>query len=183
MSYPASAYSHSLWFFALPTVWILLLTGTALGQGYQGIEEKLPRTVDPQPIPFSHKQHASTGLLCSDCHRYANKSERAGLPNTEQCMLCHQTIKTESAAIQKLAVLHNSGKAFEWIRVYTVPDFVFFSHKSHTSADINCVDCHGHVEKRDLLRKEVSTSMTMCMTCHEKMNISRSCHLCHELGQ
>ena len=168
---------------ALPVTCLLIQLPNALAQGYQGIAEQLPRAVDPQPIPFSHKQHAAAGLSCGDCHRGADKRERAGLPNSEQCMLCHQTIKTDSPAVGKLARLHQERKPLNWVRIYRVPDFVFFSHKNHTAAGTGCASCHGPVDQRDRLAKEVSTSMIMCMGCHKQKNVSRNCHLCHELGQ
>ena len=171
------------WVRALPTAWLLVFPAIVPGQGYQGIEEQLPLTVEPQPIPFSHKQHAAAGLSCNDCHRGAEKRERAGLPDSEQCMLCHRTIKTDASAVFKLAEFHREGKSLDWVRVYRVPDFVFFSHKNHAAARIGCTPCHGPVEQRDRLAKEVSTSMMMCMDCHEQRNVSRNCHLCHELGQ
>ena len=168
---------------ALPIGLLFVFPVIASGQGYQGIEEQLPRAVDPQPIPFSHKQHTAAGVSCIDCHRGAEKRERAGLPSVGQCMLCHQTIKTESPAVVELAEFRREGKSLDWVRVYRVSDFVFFSHKEHAAADIGCAPCHGPVEQRDRLAKEVSTSMIMCMDCHKQTNASRSCHLCHELGQ
>jgi hypothetical protein len=44
---------------------------------------------------------------------------------------CHQSIKKDSPAIQKL------------VRVYKESDFVFFSHRSHLGAGAKCEDCHG----------------------------------------
>ena len=164
----------------------LLLLGAASAQeqqAYQGIEEKLPIEVGPQPLPFSHKQHVAAGLSCKDCHVNVAKKERAGLPDAERCMLCHMAIKTDSPAVQKLARIHQDGKRLDWVRVYRVPDFVFFSHANHVKAQVECASCHGPVEKRDVLAKEVSTSMITCMNCHVAKKASISCHLCHELGQ
>lgn len=176
-------HNHRLWIGAPSIGWVLFLPIVVFAQSYQGIEEKLPVPVDPQPISFSHKQHASVGLSCNDCHSGAEKRERAGLPKAEQCMLCHQTIEIESPEVMKLTEFYNAGVALNWVRIYKVPDFIFFSHKNHTGVGIDCAECHGPVEKRDRLQKEISTSMRMCMDCHKRTNTSRSCHLCHELGQ
>ena len=167
----------------LSTALLLVFPAIASGQGYQGIEEQLPRAVKPQPIPFSHRLHMTAGISCNDCHRDAEKRERAGLPDSEHCMLCHQTIKTDAPGVSRLAEFHREDKPLDWVRVYHVADFVFFSHKDHAEAGVGCTPCHGPVEKRDRLAKEVSTSMRMCMDCHKQTNASRSCHLCHELGQ
>lgn len=148
---------------------------------YKGREEKLPIAVAPQPIPFSHQKH--TSVSCLYCHVYAAKQERAGFPNSVKCIPCHITEKKESPLIQKLLKIHKKGEKIKWVRVYQVPDFVFFSHASHVKANIECKTCHGPVHKRDVLAKEVSTGMVSCMNCHDKMKVSNSCYLCHDLGQ
>jgi hypothetical protein len=149
---------------------------------YKGKEEKLPRTVSPQPIAFSHKKHASVGLSCLQCHSGAAEQDQAGLPNTEQCMVCHETVLNDNPEIKKLAGAHKRGEKVKWVRVYQVPDFVFFSHASHVKAGELCVTCHGPVHQRDVLAKEVSTTMTSCMNCHAARKASRECSLCHQLG-
>lgn len=150
---------------------------------YQGIEETLPMAVDPQPIPFSHRKHSQKGITCLDCHRAAKTSERAGIPQPQQCMLCHVTVAAESPLIRRLASLHGKQEKLNWIRVYRLPDFVFFSHASHLRAGEKCARCHGPVEKREVLAKEISTSMTTCMNCHATREVSTECFLCHDLGQ
>ena len=149
---------------------------------YKPKDEKLPAEVGPQPIPFSHKQHAEAGLQCKDCHAGAAKKERAGLPRLEKCMLCHTTIAAERPAVQRVAEFHQQGTKVEWVRVYQVPDFVFFSHARHLKAGEECRTCHGPVEKRDVLAKEVSTSMIACMNCHQERQAPNSCVFCHQLG-
>jgi Cytochrome c7 and related cytochrome c/Class III cytochrome C family len=170
-------------------LWAVLLhclTGTvSLGQkpgAYKGKEEKLPRPVPPQPIAFNHKKHASAGLSCLECHARAAKKDQAGLPATEQCMICHDTILADSPEVKKLADAHRRGGRVKWVRVYQVPDFVFFSHASHLKAGEQCVTCHGPVHQRDVLAKEVSTNMTGCMNCHSARKASTECSLCHQLG-
>ena len=150
---------------------------------YKGKPEQLPREVAPQPISFSHKLHVASGITCKGCHLGADSSERAGLPAVQKCMLCHSSIKEESAAIQKLAAMAGEGQEIAWVRVYQLPDFVFFSHANHSKAEVECGKCHGPVEKREVLSQEVSTSMEACMNCHLAQQASTDCHLCHELGE
>ena len=171
-----------LWGLMSPHLAVSRLAGQT-PEGYRGIEEKLPIKVAPQPVPFSHKQHAAAGMSCVDCHAGAATKERAGLPASDRCMLCHQTIATEREAVQRLADLAGKGRPIEWVRVYRVPDFVFFSHARHLGAGVECAACHGSVAEREVLAKEVSTSMTTCMGCHKAKGVSNNCHLCHELGQ
>lgn len=156
----------------------------ALAQtAYQGRIEKLPVKVAPQPIPFSHKIHSRAGVKCLDCHSGATRKERAGLPTAGQCMLCHATVAKDRAAIQELSSLAERGGELRWVRVYQVPDFVFFSHVNHTGAGERCSTCHGAVQERDVLAREVSTSMIVCMNCHAQRQVSNECFLCHDLGQ
>jgi hypothetical protein len=149
---------------------------------YRAKEEKLPLAVAPQPIAFSHRQHAELGLQCADCHKGAATGERAGLPGAAACLVCHRTMRADSPEVRKLHDYEGKGGRIPWVRVYRVPEFVFFSHASHTEAGLACESCHGAVSKRDVLQKEVSTSMTACMNCHAARRVSNDCHFCHSLG-
>ena len=62
-------------------------------------------------------------------------------------MLCHRSIKAESASIRKLATMAGEDQDPAWVRVYQLPDFVFFSHAKHSEAEVACTKCHGPVEK------------------------------------
>lgn len=171
---------------SLSSVLLLSLSGAvALGQRpavYRGKEEKLPVAVRLQPIAFSHKKHVSVGLTCLNCHPDATEKEQAGLPNTEECMICHTTVKADSHEVRKLAEAHERGERVKWVRVYKVPDFVFFSHANHLKAGMQCATCHGPVQRREVLAKEVSTGMIACMNCHAQNDASNECFLCHQLG-
>lgn len=158
----------------------LLAAQVCEAQVYKAKDEKLPREVAPQPIPFSHKAHAAAA--CGDCHLTYSRGDRAGLPQAGRCMLCHRGVKPGSPDIQKLSALAKSGETIRWVRVYRVPEFVFFSHVRHTKAGLECHVCHGPVAERDVLAQEVSTSMTACMNCHAARKISNECGFCHTLG-
>jgi hypothetical protein len=136
-----------------------------------------------QPVPFSHQQHSAAAIACKHCHPNAARAERAGLPSAAQCMACHTSIKKESAAIQQLAAFHKEEKPIPWVRVYRLPDFVFFSHGTHVNADVQCTECHGPVEQRETLSAEIVHNMKTCMACHQTRKASNKCHVCHELGQ
>jgi hypothetical protein len=150
---------------------------------YKGKEENLPREVPPQPVLFNHARHAAAGILCLDCHPGANKQERATLPQTDKCMLCHQSVMPESEQVKKVRAAHDANEQLEWVRVYEVPGFVFFSHVNHVKGGVDCETCHGPVQTRQVLAKEVSTSMTTCMNCHAAKEVPNHCHFCHSLGQ
>jgi predicted CXXCH cytochrome family protein len=149
---------------------------------YKAKEEKLPLAVALQPIAYSHKKHVGLGMRCLECHKGAAEKDQAGLPGTALCIGCHATIKAESPEIRKLAEFHKRGEQPAWVRIYRVPGFVFFSHASHVKAGEQCVTCHGPVQERDVLAKEVSTGMIACMNCHAARKVSNDCVLCHQLS-
>lgn len=150
---------------------------------YRGKEEALPREVDPQPIPFSHRRHASLGIECLDCHPAVRDKAWAGLPNAGHCLQCHVVLAEESETTRALLRFQREGGKIPWVRVYQVPHFVFFSHAHHTAAGLDCQTCHGPVQERDRLAQELSTGMVACMNCHAALGVFNHCHFCHSLGQ
>jgi len=144
-------------------------------------QEKVPASV-VQPIPFSHKRHRAAGLGCLDCHTGAKSQEAAGLPSAQKCIFCHVSIRTDSPSIRQIAAAAKSGEPIHWVRVYRLPDFVFFSHASHARAGVDCANCHGSVGEREVLSAEVSTKMPRCVECHRERRVSTDCALCHQLG-
>lgn len=149
---------------------------------YVGKVEDLPIKVAPQPLAFSHRLHAELGLECLDCHTTATEKDWAGIPQSADCMKCHSPVTTGPSELVKLTRFHEKKEKIPWVRVYTVPGFVFFSHANHLKAGEKCSTCHGPVEKRDVLMQEVSTSMIFCMNCHAERKASNDCSLCHQLG-
>ncbi len=144
-------------------------------------EQKRAPAPPPQPIPFSHKQHAGTlGLECAICHPNADPGESMGLPAASACMDCHSTIKTESPPIQKLAAFAKNNRTVPWVRVYEIPTYVMFSHRSHLKSGNTCAECHGPVAERDALSREGDISMGGCMRCHTQKKASNDCAFCHE---
>jgi uncharacterized paraquat-inducible protein A len=159
---------------------ICLIAVLLAAQVYKSTEQKLPREVAPQPIAFSHKAHAAA--TCTTCHTTALKGERAGLPQAERCALCHRGGSGGIPDVPQLKEWLSDKKRIPWVRVYKVPEYVFFSHARHTSAKIGCESCHGAVAASSVLAQEVSTSMTACMNCHAERKVSNECGFCHTLG-
>lgn len=145
-----------------------------------GAPQITPRKAPEQPVPYSHKTHLSMGLKCKNCHTNPDPGEAMGLPAVTVCMGCHRTIKADSAAIKKLASYAAQGTEPPWIRVYKIPDYVFFSHRSHTEVGSKCESCHGPVPSRDVIAKETDISMGGCMDCHRRNKASNDCGFCHE---
>jgi hypothetical protein len=133
-----------------------------------------------QPLPYSHKQHLALGLACKDCHVNPDPGDEMNFPASSKCMTCHRTIKKDSPAIQRLAAFDRNKQDIPWVRVYKVPDFVFFSHKTHLDAGAKCEECHGQVAQRDRLFRESDLSMAGCMSCHRERNAALGCETCHD---
>lgn len=60
-------------------------------------------------------------------------------------------------------------KSIEWEKVHHFPDFAAFNHSVHVNSEkVSCQDCHGAVEKMEVLKQENSMSMGFCLDCHRK---------------
>ena len=109
--------------------------------------------------------------------------EQAGIPQTADCMNCHQSSDGSKPEFRSLFEHAEAKKQILWTRVYLLPYFVFFGHSAHRGAKEGCATCHGPVATRDVLWKERETSMKACMDCHKANRASVSCSFCHELNQ
>lgn len=170
--------------FAVIAVGAILGSLAVSGQTPQGspaaVVEKLPLPPPEQPIPFDHKLHVGLGTKCRDCHQIKEPGFLAGYPVAATCMACHTAVKPDSPHIQKLAEAEKANTPVEWVKVYKVPDYVWFSHQSHAvEAEVACETCHGPVGERQMVFKEKPTSMVSCMDCHAQHGAPNDCDLCH----
>ena len=117
---------------------------------------------------FSHKAHAPLKLKCALCHAGAAKEERAGFPTVAQCRTCHTDMGDRTIPSE---------------RKYRVPDFVFFSHRDHAAASLECAGCHGEVYQTADMKPARPALMYACVNCHKEHKASVACNTCHELGQ
>ena len=166
--------------FVLTTLLVATTVGAVADERNSG-EAVSPKPVK-QPVEFSHKRHAELGLECKLCHPMPD-GEQAGIPQTADCMNCHQSSDSSTPAFRSLFEHAKTKRQIAWTRVYLLPYFVFFGHGGHQGAKDGCETCHGPVAKRDLLWKERETSMKSCVECHKANQASVSCTFCHELNQ
>ena len=91
---------------------------------------------------------------------------------------------------ETLSYADTTGKNLEWLRVHDLPDFVFFDHSRHVTADVACQTCHGPVETMETVSQVSDLSMGWCVECHRDVNsgdnpefkgkyASLSCAVCH----
>ena len=140
-----------------------------------------------QPIEFDHWQHVTKGgdeapqLECTFCHEHVDKSAHATIPNITTCMGCHESIKTESPEIQKLAAFAERKEQPPWKRVYWLaPEAnAYYTHKPHIKAGIECTTCHGKIGEMHRVRREVNQTMGWCIECHQTRSVSVDCYVCH----
>jgi hypothetical protein len=128
-----------------------------------------------QPIVFSHRIHAGeAGIGCTSCHVYAERAPIAGVPSMGRCQGCHKFVKEDpehpqlDRELKALVKLLRDGKAIEWVRVTRVPDHVYFTHERHVLGGVRCQECHGEVEKMDVVRQVAPLTMGWCLECHHR---------------
>jgi Cytochrome c7 and related cytochrome c len=172
---------------ALATTLLFTIGAVVLGQSTAAPPGAAARRAPPapvQPLPYSHRQHVEFGLECQECHVNPDPGTLMTYPATAVCMSCHRTIPTGYASLQKLAGLAASGAPIPWVRVYQLPDYVYWDHRTHLAAGLACETCHGPVADRDVLAQETDiVTMRGCQACHEKRQVYTDCGDCHEPRQ
>jgi len=156
------------------------LVGLATDSGQSG--DAVPPDDFTQPLAFSHKTHIEKGEVpCEFCHIYARRSINSGVPPMAVCFGCHgvipgsdddpQIAKKNQEAIKKLLEYKPQKESIPWKKIHDLPDFVYFSHKRHIQAGFDCTECHGDIDKHDVLSIETmitDLSMGWCMQCHKE---------------
>ncbi len=134
-----------------------------------------------QSIAFSHQIHAGDlSLVCSHCHQHVEVSRHAGIPSTDVCMVCHANVATDSPEIQTLTRIHETGETVAWVKIHEMPWHVYFTHKRHIRAEVDCAKCHGDVTVQLPVRQVRSLGMGMCVNCHRANGASIDCWTCHK---
>jgi mono/diheme cytochrome c family protein len=151
----------------------LLMAGKASIDGMYGIgihQGYAPK----QPINFSHKLHAGQYQIdCNYCHTGVNKGKSANIPSANICMNCHNAIKQSSPEIQKIYRAVEKDQPIEWVRVHNLPDLAYFNHAQHVNVGgLQCQQCHGEIEKMEVVQQRSSLTMGWCIDCHRETNVN-----------
>ncbi|WP_337041556.1 c-type cytochrome [Emticicia sp. 17c] len=155
-------------------IWVFVLLATkATFDGLYGIgihQGYAPK----QPIAFSHKLHAGEMKInCAYCHTGVYKGKQSGIPSANICMNCHNTIKRESPEIQKIYTAIQNDKPIEWVRVHNLPDLAYFNHAQHTNVGgLDCKNCHGEIDKMEVVQQRSTLTMGWCVDCHRKTEVN-----------
>lgn len=129
-----------------------------------------------QPIPFSHRLHAGElGMDCRYCHTTVEHAAFAAIPPTATCINCHSQQYGIRKASEKLAVLREAfygservppGMPIPWVKVHDLPDYAYFDHSAHVNRGVGCVECHGRIDRMDVVYQAKPLSMGWCLECH-----------------
>lgn len=160
----------------------IVATGVIAGPLPQKDASKNGPQAPAQPISFSHKTHTSAAhLKCEDCHAGPDPGEHMTMPAVSTCMACHISIAKDKPAIRALSQYAKAKQLIKWVRVYTVPADVFWSHRSHLKAGMTCEMCHGQVAQMEAMARVTNvTSMEGCVDCHKQHDANTGCDFCHE---
>lgn len=131
-----------------------------------------------QPVPFSHKLHAGQLKMdCRYCHSTIEKAAHAAVPATNTCGNCHSGKQADGTTMLtavhsdslKLAPVRESlatGKSIPWKKVHDLADYVYFNHSVHINRGVSCVECHGRIDRMEVVQQVKSLSMSYCLECH-----------------
>jgi hypothetical protein len=143
-------------------VYLAVIIGIVFGPGHSAVGY-----APEQPVPYSHAVHAGElGLDCRYCHNTVERRAAAALPAAETCMNCHRSVKTDSEALAPIRDSYERGTPVPWVRVHDLPDFAYFDHSAHLSAGVGCVECHGRVDRMEVVRQDKPLTMGWCLECH-----------------
>jgi len=98
-------------------------------------------------------------------------------------MVCHAAIKRDSDAIKQLATISKDAQITPEKPLYKLPEFVYFSHARHSSANIGCEQCHGKVFEQETVELHLPMRMKACVDCHKANSAAITCTACHEAIQ
>ena len=138
--------------------------GVGIHQGY----------APEQPIKFSHKLHAGQYQInCNYCHTGVYAGKGANIPSANICMNCHNAIKRESPEIQKIYRAIENEEPIQWVRVHNLPDLAYFNHAQHTNVGgLECKNCHGEIEKMEVVEQRSTLTMGWCIDCHRQTDVN-----------
>lgn len=142
--------------------------------------------------------------VCMNCHRSVKATMGARLAAEEEAKKAGQAFDASQLISEKLQVLYDH-LAFDpktgtwdpekgtgpirWQQVHRLPDFVYFDHRAHVRAGVDCQKCHGAVESMERVRQFSNLSMGWCVNCHRDAHAngikgqpaspSLDCSACH----
>ncbi len=158
---------------AARSVLLMVLLGVVVVPGAMMAWVRLPVSTGqgrapPQPIPFDHRLHAGDFRIdCRYCHATAESQASAGVPATEICVSCHQSVWLQGPVFEPVRRSLATGRPIAWRRVHLMPGYVYFDHAAHTRHGIGCETCHGRVDRMARMAQAAPLTMGWCLDCHQ----------------
>ncbi len=139
--------------------------------------------------------------ICMNCHQFVTAT--MGAVRAEDNLATEQHRKPQLVISAELRKLYDAMALDEsltplpdtapvpvpWIKVHNLPDYVYFDHRAHTLAGVDCQRCHGAVESMERVRQVEDLTMGWCVNCHRRVNetgiagqqvtASTDCVTCH----
>ncbi len=138
---------------------------------------------------------------CMNCHRFVTAKRADVRAEEELAKVQHRKPRPViSPELRKLYDALGLGpklvrdtrrptQPIAWARIHQVPDFVYFDHRPHVAAGLECQKCHGPVETMERVRQEATLNMGWCVNCHRGRDgtlvkglpakASSDCSVCH----
>ena len=119
--------------------------------------------------------------VCMNCHRAVTASlpaVRQEEQNAQQQQRAPRAVQSpelrklyDAMALDKeMAPTGGMAKPIAWKRIHKLPDFVYFDHRAHITAEVRCQQCHGPVESMERVQQHETLSMGWCVNCHRNAN-------------
>jgi uncharacterized protein with PIN domain len=122
--------------------------------------------------------------VCIGCHREAWSGSIASIPSSNVCSGCHAGEKpiTDREEEARLRQYLARGEDIPWVRINTIPDYVYFSHSGHIRfGKMQCTDCHEDMRKKEAPPTVARVfRMEACIRCHEERSGGTGCYVCHQ---
>jgi hypothetical protein len=184
--------------FALLTFADTVRTSVNLPGNHQGYEPVQPMNyshrlhagelgIDCRYCHFGVEHSAHAGIppsnVCMNCHQYVTapasavraEVERATQENRPPQRLLSEQLRPLYRSLglddELKPMPERSAESIRWIRVHNLPDFVYFDHRAHINAGLDCQACHGEVQTMERVRQVEDLSMGWCVNCHRDSNI------------
>jgi c(7)-type cytochrome triheme protein len=136
-----------------------------------------------QPVVFTHARHIELNMNCIACHTGATEETYAGIPSVRTCALCHRTERTYPSTPPELVRYLERPEEIPWVRLFVLPDYVYFSHKRHVQAQVACEACHEGVRQSAQpvpgIKFHGMDLMNTCLNCHKQKQARTDCFTCH----
>ena len=142
--------------------------------------------IECQYCHFNARRSKHAGVpsssTCGNCHNHdgneslpamtAGVDSQVGGPGDVETALACEQMEAEPECRPELVKLANyieSDQPIPWRKVHDLPDFVYFTHKRHVMAGVECQECHGEVQDTmTVARRVAELNMGWCLDCHEE---------------